>query len=135
MRLLKVTDDGDFSLTKDLISNIPKYAILSHTWAAAEEDEVTCDDLMRGQGRTKSGYHKVRFCAEKATDDKLQHLWIDTCCIDRSNSAELSEAITSMFRWYRSASICYVYLADVTIAACDKPNQASWEPLFRRSKW
>lgn len=41
-------------------------------------------------------------------------MWVDTCCIDKSSSAELSEAINSMFAWYRNAKICYVFLADTS---------------------
>lgn len=35
------------------------------------------------------------------------------CCIDKTSTAELSEAINSMYRWYQKAQVCYVYLADV----------------------
>lgn len=37
---------------------------------------------------------------------------IDSCCIDKSSSAELTEAINSMFKWYREAGLCIVYLSD-----------------------
>ena len=67
----------------------------------------------------KPGYEKIRFCGEQAARDKWQYFWIDTCCIDKSNSTELQEAINSKFRWYRNAAKCYVYLADVSRpAAC-----------------
>jgi hypothetical protein len=94
---LQVDENGEFSLTDDLIGNIPPYAILSHTWAE-DYEEVNFKDLMIDK-RTKSGYKKLRFCAERAAHDSLQHFWVDTCCIDKSNSTELSEAINSMFRW------------------------------------
>ncbi|KAL5905981.1 hypothetical protein ACKVV1_010394 [Pyricularia oryzae] len=30
----------------------------------------------------------------------IPYVWVDICCIDKTSSAELSEAINSMFRWY-----------------------------------
>lgn len=112
MRLLQLKSDGELSLTKDLIKNIPPYAILSHTWGD-DEEEVTFKDLLEGSGKTKTGYRKIRSCGARATSDGLQHFWVDTCCIDKTNNTELSEAINSMFTWYQDADICYVYLSDV----------------------
>ena len=140
MRLLKRNNTGEFSLTKDLVSDhegIPRYAILSHTWGA-DTEEVSFKDLMDGTGISKSGYKKIWFCGEQARRDDLQYFWIDTCCIDKSSSTELQEAINSMFRWYRNATKCYVYLADVSRPALDadgKPSQLTWESSFRRSRW
>jgi Heterokaryon incompatibility protein (HET) len=97
MRLLKLKD-GELSLTKDLVGDdIPQYAILSHTWGA-DTEEVTFEDLMNDTGKDKPGYNKIRFCGAQARRDGLQYFWVDTCCIDKSSSAELSEAINSMFR-------------------------------------
>ena len=98
MRLLQRSHTGEFSLTKDLFGDdpIPPYAILSHTWN--EGREVTYRDLMDGTGKSKSGYDKIRFCGQQANQDGLQYFWVDTCCIDKSNSVELQEAVTSMFR-------------------------------------
>ena len=62
---------------------------------------------------------------------------MDTCCIDKSNSTELSEAINSIFRWYRDATKCYVYLPDVSRLhsnSADNSNEA-WESTFRKSEW
>ena len=64
--------------------------------------------------RQKAGFSKVEKCCEKARQDGLQHAWIDTCCIDTRSSAELSEAINTMSRWYEQAMVCYAYLIDVT---------------------
>ena len=72
MRLLKITSHCEFSLTKDLINNIPPYAILSHTWGD-DDQEVTFKDLTEGSGKTKVGYRKIQFCGEQATCDGLQH--------------------------------------------------------------
>jgi len=113
MRLLQVDENGEFSLTKDINDSIPPYAILSHTWRDNDE-EVNFEDLTIGPRKTKAGYRKLRFCAVQATHDGLRHFWVDTCCINKSNSTELSEAINSMFRWYRNAAKCYVYLSDVS---------------------
>jgi hypothetical protein len=133
MRLIELKSNGDICLTKDLISNIPPYAILSHTWGN-DDDEVTFKDLTEAQGNTKRRYDKIRFCAKQARIDRLQHIWIDTCCIDKSNNAELSEAIISMFRWYRNAAKCYVYLSDVSKPSQD-PAEQSWISAFENSRW
>ena len=136
MRLLELKTNGEFSLTKYLINNIPPYAILSHTWGD-DDEEVTFKDLVEGTGKSKAGYRKIQFCGEQAASDGLQYFWVDTCCIDKSNSAELSEAINSMFRWYRDAAKCYVYLSDVSINDYDQNDQfsQSWESAFRESRW
>jgi hypothetical protein len=135
MRLLERNDDGHFSLTKDLTENIPSYAILSHTWGP---EEVTFRDLMEGTGKTKSGYYKIQFCGEQARRDGLKYFWVDTCCIDKSNSFELTEAINSMFHWYRGAAKCYVYLSDISKSDYDGDSDLSWSKFisaFGKSSW
>jgi hypothetical protein len=134
MRLLQVNENGEFSLTKDIINNTSLYAILSHTWGD-DDKEVNFKDLTEGSGKTKAGYRKLRFCAEQAAGDGLQHIWVDTCCIDKSNNTELSEAINSMFRWYRNAAKCYVYLSDVSTNNDNQVDPQLWEPDFRKSRW
>ncbi|KAF1812310.1 hypothetical protein P152DRAFT_507620 [Eremomyces bilateralis CBS 781.70] len=101
MRLLQCNETGDISLTKDLVGDdpIPSYAILSHTWGL-DTEEVTFEDMTNGTSEKKAGYEKIRFCGEQAREDGLQYFWIDTCCINKKNYAELSHAIGSMFRWY-----------------------------------
>lgn len=89
---------------------IPRYTILSHTW---EEDEVSFQDLHGSAAASKTGYQKIKYICEHALAHRLQYVWVDTCCIDKTSSAELSESINSMFRWYRNAEYCYAYLADV----------------------
>src|SRR6266542_6895586 len=131
MRLLELKDYGEFSLTKDLIDNIPQYAILSHTWGE-DNEEVTFDDLVTGAGKSKVGYKKIQFCREQAATDGFQYFWVDTCCIDKSSSAELTEAINSMFRWYHEAAKCYVYLSDVSIHDYDTTDHFS-QSAFRKS--
>ncbi|KAN0072425.1 Heterokaryon incompatibility protein (HET) domain containing protein, partial [Elaphomyces granulatus] len=140
MRLLKLNDSGEFDLTRDFIlvaNDIPRYAILSHTWGP-DTEEVNFQDMIDGTAKSKPGYNKIRFCEEQAERDGWKYFWIDSCCIDKSSSAELQEAINSMFRWYRDAAKCYVYLADVSRPALDtdgKSSQLSWELLFRKSRW
>lgn len=137
MRLLRSDHNGGFTLTKDLIDNIPAYAILSHTWGA-EDDEVTFDDLGSKQAEGKAGYTKLQFCKRQAERDGLQYFWIDTCCINRANHAELSEAIISMYRWYRGAARCYVYLSNVSTTRVDDgdgESQTAWQAAFYKSRW
>ena len=136
MRLLQLKDNGEFGLTKDLITDIPPYAILSHTWGN-DEEEVTFKDLAESSKDIKVGYQKIQFCAEQAGHDSLRYFWVDTCCIDKSNNAELSEAINSMFRWYRNATKCYVYLSDVLTNEHNQNSLSpqSWEAAFRKSRW
>lgn len=122
MRLLE-TNQGKISLTKDRTDDIPPYAILSHTWGE-DDDEVTYQDLRQSAGTSKAGYEKIKFCLKQAAKDGLQYVWIDTCCIDKTSSSELSEALNSMFRWYSDAAICYVYLSDVSELS-----------EFRESRW
>ena len=113
MRLLQYSESGELSIHSFDDGDIPPYAILSHTWGA-DGDEVTFADLQTGGGKTKPGYKKIVFCGRQARRDSLQYFWIDTCCIDKANKAELAFSIRSMFRWYRDAARCYVYLSDVS---------------------
>jgi hypothetical protein len=126
MRLLTRGEVGEFCLTEFHGDDIPRYAILPHTWGA-DNEEVTLRDLVEGTGKTKAGYKKLSFCGEQAAVDDLDYFWIDTCCIDKSSSAELSEAINSMFRWYHDASKCYVYLSDV--------SSSTFDLSFQNSRW
>ncbi|KAF7559993.1 hypothetical protein G7046_g4171 [Stylonectria norvegica] len=97
----------------------PEYAILSHTWGA---DEVLFNDItdetrwQASKERGSAGYQKIVQSCNVALQKTHDYIWIDTCCIDKSSSAELSEAINSMFRWYSEATICITYLSDVTLA-------------------
>ncbi|KAG9230476.1 heterokaryon incompatibility protein-domain-containing protein [Amylocarpus encephaloides] len=115
MRLLQYNKDGDFSLIEFHESDIPEYAILSHTWEQDNSQEVTYAEVIRGTGQDKEGFKKIRFCGEQARQDGLPYFWVDICCVNKQNKAELRHSINSMFRWYRNASRCYVYLSDVPI--------------------
>jgi hypothetical protein len=133
MRLLNANSNRGFSLTTYASSIIPSYAILSHTWE--EDEEVTFHDMKSGTGTNKAGYNKLRFCENQAEKDGLKYFWVDTCCIDKSSSAELTEAINSMFLWYRNAAKCYVYLSDVSTSKNSQLSEISWESAIRQSKW
>lgn len=135
MRFLKFDANHELSLTKDLSTPPAPYAILSHTWGD-DDEEVTFDDLEKQMGRNKSGYNKLLFCANQALEDGLEYCWVDTCCINKANHSELSEAIISMFRWYQEASKCYVYLSDVSVTKRSQHNpHLKWQTSFRRSRW
>jgi hypothetical protein len=136
MRLLQRLQDDVFELTSFDDDHRPPYAILSHTWT--EGHEVTYDELLAGASKNKLGYAKLRFCGEQAAADGIQYFWVDTCCINKSTSNELSTAINSMFRWYQRAARCYVYLSDVSIPEEVADAQAfpmTWTEAFRRSRW
>lgn len=98
-------------------------------WLYRHDEEVLLEDLQDiSQAKTKPGFAKIQFCCDQALRDKIKFAWIDTCCIDKTSSTELSEAINSMYRWYQNAKRCYAYLRDVS-----KPEGGRVE--IRRSKW
>lgn len=97
-------------------SDVPDYAALSHTWG---DGEVTIHDLTTDLGREKKGWSKIIGSTIKAINHNCDYIWIDTCCIDKDSSAELSEAINSMFRWYRKSKVCFAYLEDI----CEEPRR------------
>jgi hypothetical protein len=129
MRLLHFDALGKLVSTDFRGKTIPPYAILSHRWS---DSEILIEDITSGVYKHKEeGYKKLKFCAEQAVRDKLQYLWIDTCCINRWNKAERSRAINSMFQWYKDAARCYVFLSDVS--ATKLAQQSDWEASFRAS--
>ncbi|KAK5690560.1 hypothetical protein LTR97_012113 [Elasticomyces elasticus] len=119
-------------------SNIPSYAILSHTW---EDDELTFQGIQHPESSTWPSFEKVRQTCRLALEDGLDYTWIDTCCIDKSSSAELSEAINSMFEWYHAAWVCYVLLSDfegtngLTAVDIDNTNSAEGVAGLARCRW
>ena len=151
MRLLN-TATNTINLKDFTGKDRPTYAILSHTW---EEEEVTFQDLKQDADQKsflslvvphddprltqaplyirKKGYSKIKQCCQEARKNGYDYVWIDTCCIDKSSSAELSEAINSMFRWYQEADICYTYLSDVSPAK-DSKDSINWLE-FEASRW
>jgi hypothetical protein len=134
MRLLQLQADGSVSLVEHF-NDIPRYAILSHTWGS-DAEEVTFKDVINGKGREKKGYLKLIFCGQQAARHNLEYFWVDTCCIDKSSSAELSEAINSMFRWYNDSEKCYVYLSDVSNSnSGTQDDYLDLKPDFGESRW
>jgi hypothetical protein len=118
-------------------SDIPHYAILSHTWG---NEEVTFQDWQDiSLASSKSGYAKILGACEQAKRSNLDYIWVDTNCIDKTSSAELSEAINSMWAWYRDASVCYAYLADAQDIAPQVESDGGaildMENSFWQSKW
>ena len=112
MRLLKTTKSStsNFEIDEFRDDEVPPYAILSHTW---DDGEVTFKDVNSLSAMSNKGYEKISQSCYIARTHGLNYVWIDTCCIDTTSSAELSEAINSMYRWYQEAEVCYAYLADV----------------------
>ncbi|KAI1613042.1 heterokaryon incompatibility protein-domain-containing protein [Exophiala viscosa] len=155
MRLIN-THTGEFRTFWD--SQRPHYAILSHTWG---DEEVSYLDylfltsnlpvtsvgvihaLLKTPRADSAGIRKIRNCCKLAKSRGYDWVWIDTCCIDQSSSAELSEAINSMWAWYRDAAECYVYLVDVSARSQEdiapdnlrsEATQATREQ-FRKARW
>ncbi|KAK4500999.1 hypothetical protein PRZ48_006805 [Zasmidium cellare] len=136
MRLLQLSEGGELSLTSHETDHVPPYAILSHTWGPTTE-ELTLQDVEHHRYQDKAGFAKVRFCGDQAKKDGYDYFWVDSCCIDKTSSAELSESINSMFRWYAEAAKCYVYLQDVGTRKRDSAGQSdsTWREAFRKSRW
>lgn len=125
MRLINVSNLESLRLV-EFLGDLPKeYAIVSHTWGA---DEITFEkfnalsatsslaNISRDdEAKTQSppGLSKIRNAAALAKKQGFDYLWVDTCCINKESSAELSESINSMYQWYQKASICYAFLSDV----------------------
>lgn len=101
-----------------------KYAVLSHRWE--KEEEISLQDLPKRSCRKRKGYRKISECCRIARAQNIEYVWIDTCCIDKKSSAELSEAINSMYGWYKHAAVCYAYLADVSHEKFEEFRESVW---------
>ncbi|KAI0879990.1 HET-domain-containing protein [Annulohypoxylon maeteangense] len=95
---------------EEFVKDVPPYAILSHTWG--DEEVAFIDMSNQDKVSKKEGYQKIEATCRVALEHDLNYAWVDTCCIDKSSSAELSEAINSMFAWYKKAVVCFVWLCD-----------------------
>lgn len=113
-------------------SETPRYAILSHTW---EDGEVLFHNMANLGALHLPGFAKISKFCERARSESLEFAWIDTCCIDKSSSAELSEAINAMYEWYSRASVCYVYLSDVSVLAQNDDEKADREKKLKDCRW
>ncbi|KAJ9651501.1 hypothetical protein H2198_009229 [Neophaeococcomyces mojaviensis] len=137
------------------------YAILSHRWLSRPHHEVLFTDIEvidNGEDQnttidtevdvdvvknaqytgkspgSKPGFKKLQGAARQALEDGYYYIWVDTCCIDKNSSAELSEAINSMWTWYSTSSVCYAYLADVPSGTHDMSPE--WQDsTFAKSRW
>jgi hypothetical protein len=136
MRLIN-TETG---LIEEFIGDdVPGYAILSHTW---ENDEISlqefqrltdpdfADDPKTAVGKAKAGFMKIKSCVELAASKGIPYVWVDTCCIDKTSSADLTESINSMYRWYANSKVCFAYLVDVP--PVDGVDET---PAWRDSRW
>ncbi|KAF5344911.1 hypothetical protein D9758_011559 [Tetrapyrgos nigripes] len=114
---------------EEFYADIPRYAILSHTW---EKEEVTFQDIQNLEtARLKAGFAKIQNACARACRYDFEWIWIDSCCINKESSAELSEAINSMYQYYEDAVVCYVYLCDVSIEFHPRNPESS----FKDSRW
>ena len=107
MRLLQTTS---LAFEEFYDWNTPAYAILSHRW---EEREPTYQSFLNSSDKDGPEFAKIREACRLADENKLNWIWIDTICIDKTSSAELSEAINSMFKWYQFSTQCFTFLSDV----------------------
>lgn len=147
MRLLNTST---LKLREFYDDEIPDYAILSHTW---EDGEVSFQEMEKSasapastvsdglneitrpgtraafESKSMPGYTKITQFGRLAAAEGWNYVWVDTCCIDKTSSAELSEAINSMYRWYEEAQVCYVYMTDVSSAS---PQRFQWSRWFTR---
>ena len=126
-----------------------KYAILSHVWDKFPPEQ-SYQEMVKIQEEVKdqrSGNPdlpscavlarlrpKIRECCKRAREDSIEFVWVDSCCIDKTSSGELTEAINSMFEWYSRAAVCYAFLADVSPEE-DPLGVPSPSSTFRQSKW
>ncbi|OBR08152.1 HET domain-containing protein [Colletotrichum higginsianum IMI 349063] len=127
--VMKLLNCSTLKIEEFFGSSIPKsYVVLSHRW---EADEVTYQDVINNAKTLaqKRGWAKIRETCRIALERGHNYAWVDTCCIDKTSSAELSEAINSMFKWYANAAVCYVFLSDVGT------NQAFAESLWFTRGW
>jgi len=132
MRLLHTTTQKLVEKTlEELRKENLRYAILSHTWG---QNEVIYDDILHGTEWTKnpSSLSKVQGACRQARSNGYDYIWIDTCCIDKSSSSELSEAINSMFSWYESGDVCYAFIEDFNYESLGSPEKKA---SFASSRW
>jgi len=124
---MRLINTSTLELAEFYDSDIPNYAILSHTWG---KEEVSYQEWSNKSSLHKAGYKKIEDFCKICHQNQFEWAWVDTCCIDKTSSAELSEAINSMYRWYRGR-VCYAYLVDV-------PHNdfiQFGDSTFRSSRW
>ncbi|KAL8788186.1 MAG: hypothetical protein Q9213_001825 [Squamulea squamosa] len=157
MRLIhtQTLEFGDF-----LDSQLPPYAILSHRWG---EQEISYKEMRKIQKNSLDvsaeeqdeaapglgpGMAKIKDFCRKASENGFDWGWIDTCCIDKRSSAELSESINAMYKWYARSAECYVHLSDFALSVQERQfrlqyGKDAWfsyiwptvSTKFRESSW
>jgi hypothetical protein len=129
---MRLINTNTLVLAEFIEDSIPPYAILSHTW---DNDEVLFEQMRNFAPSLyeKRGLKKITQSCRIARELGLDWVWVDTCCIDKSSSAELTEAINSMFRWYQASAVCLVYLADVASDVSETLENP--ERTFSHARW
>ncbi|KAI6041703.1 heterokaryon incompatibility protein-domain-containing protein, partial [Pisolithus marmoratus] len=130
--------ESEHDILDELDDETTNYAILSHRWGVEVTHEemiglMTLGDQKRDEVRSRYGYEKIIKGCEQAKEDGYKRLWIDTCCIDKRSSSELSEAINAMYRWYQNAQVCYAYLNDVDES--DFPTESDDSKFDQSNGW
>ncbi|KAH5989197.1 hypothetical protein HBI84_187900 [Parastagonospora nodorum] len=123
--IMRLINMHTLTLEEFIGRRIPRYAILSHTW---EEEEVSYEEYIRGVHTRKKGYSKIQKTCCLAAAEGIGYAWVDTCCIDKRSSAELTEAINSMYLWYKCSAVCYAYLSDL-------PRNARLDKHLQKCRW
>ena len=107
---------------------IPEYAVVSHKWGP---DEVSYSDFLEDTHRRGRGWLKILKACKIAAGRNIHWLWVDACCIDKRNTAEVAKSINSMYKWYQNAKECYAFLPDVRVGR----SHADFAQQFRDSVW
>lgn len=123
---MRLIDTHTGELKEYIGSVIPPYVAISHRWT---DDEILFKDYIKGRRKDSLGYKKILGFREVGRSHDVDLVWIDTVCIDKTSSSELSEAINSMYKWYETALECYAYLSDVDA------SKEHWRQQFRPSVW
>ena len=110
---MRLINAHTLKLEEFLNDKVQPYAILSHRWSDSEMSLLDMQSLQLEEPVNSQGFLKIKYACEQAVKDGYRYVWVDTCCINKDSSAELSEAINSMYRWYQRAAVCYVFLSDV----------------------
>lgn len=111
----------------------PEYAILSHRWL---KEEISFQQIQDPKKHSwMEGYQKVEGFCQEAASNGFNWAWVDTCCIDKTSTVELAEAINSMFAWYRDSAVCYVYLDDFSTHSIASATSTRIERELKRCVW
>jgi hypothetical protein len=86
---MHLLDTSALTLHKFEGYSIPEYAILSHRG----RQEVSFRNMKDGKSLGMSRFEKIKGCCAQAKKDGWQFAWIDSCCIDKPSSADLSAVL------------------------------------------